>query len=251
MAIKAKFYWMSPQGIKQMPRLTFVLKNDNWLKSERFNLMFYCRSHDLAWMYRGIEISPGETLIFNQDTIGWRLKYEDSIMIVDDSGKTITEWAVSKIIAESTECPSCHNTKKCPYCNGLGMVKSKYGTSQAKASLGFSRTVNPYMEYCNHCNGTGVCMDCYMPHWNLNKDQPVNIQPSYIGSRIRMNDPFANLPYIPKDDRVRLKQLNEQIVRTAQASVNTGTAIASGASQAVVGGFQTIENREKDKQRNI
>lgn len=132
----------------------FVLKNTNMLFGETADVMICDRFGQTPRLYRNLKLKAGQAIAFNIDTIDWGWCQDDFAALVDSNNKIVKKWPFHIKEYQPGECPECHGSHKCKYCNGQGRI---FPTGELWNST-----------MCTHCGGTGVCMTC-----NIDRRKPI------------------------------------------------------------------------------
>ncbi|MBQ8937017.1 MAG: hypothetical protein IJ618_10620 [Prevotella sp.] len=248
MSLKAKFYWIPPKQAKQPPVLSFLIENDNWLNSESFSLMLYNPKGDTVWQYKNLTLRAGKALDVNGDTLGWVWGRHDRAKIFDAAGTVVGEWIVEWHNAQRCSCQDSH---KCTHCGGLGSVPSAVKLTFPSDSRFSAFSRNRNLVPCRYCNGTGLCMECYLPPSTMQGD-PKGVKPAYHGSLsfISWDTGRSVIPYSEPNIDMRLQQIDEWSARVDRMKGARFDAQWAGASPAVIrdmnGVITRAENHLKD-----
>lgn len=249
MSLKAKFYWIQPQQAKQPPLLSFLIENDNWLQNESFCLMLYNPKGGTVWQYKNLTLRAGKALDVNGDTLGWVWGKGDRAKIIDATGTVVGEWIVEWHNAQ--QC-SCHDTHECTHCGGSGFVSSSVRPSfpsDARFSA-FSR--NRVHIPCQFCNGTGLCMECYLPPATM-QGNPKGIKPDYHGSSsfISWDTGRQILPYSEPNINFELQRMDEWNARAERYRTRRDIAKITGLPDSHVRDLQGLVNRAENVIRKL
>lgn len=148
MSLKATFTRYVSSRMAGMPQYSLELKNTNWIQSETVDLLLSDAYGRRPWYLRNREIKAGEALIINPDTEGWEWCQGDYCASLGKKDRIKERWTLNLKIYGPGECPDCHGTHKCRYCNGQGYPFNPR---------------NPEIMRCPYCGGTGTCYTCYIP----------------------------------------------------------------------------------------
>lgn len=149
MALKGTFSWYNSiqQGGKKA--ISFTLYCDNLFSSETFDCAIIDSAAQVTpQVRRQISLKAKQSFRFDFDSCGWDWCVGDYFAILGKNDKIEKRWDLNLKIYGRGECPECHGTHKCKYCNGSGTVNNRH-----------IHTISP----CTACNGTGVCQTCYVP----------------------------------------------------------------------------------------
>jgi len=128
---------------------SFVLKNTDWFGSETIDCMISDEYGQQPWYFRDQKLKTGRSYRFDFDTVNWTWCQHDFFAIFGKNDKILQKWQLNLKEYGPGECPECHGTLKCKFCNGQGYLFN-------------SDTIQVKM--CKHCGGTGTCQRCDIPY---------------------------------------------------------------------------------------
>lgn len=150
MSWKGKFERIPSTRLGGTMMISFTLRNDNLLFSEKVDIAIYDSFGQQPFYSRNRKLEAGKSLRFDFDTVGWTWCQGDKLAILDKKGRIDQCWELNMKEYGPGECPECHGTHKCGNCNGLGYVYPR-------------RKIEEY-KTCPHCGGSGVCPTCDVPY---------------------------------------------------------------------------------------
>lgn len=133
---------------------SFTLKCTNLFASETVDIGIFPSNGGQPWFLRNKKLRAGKRYDFDRDTVGWTWYNHDYIAILDDNDQPIQKWELNLKEYGPGECPECHGTHKCKYCNGQGFTAPKGRPWEFKM--------------CEKCGGSGICMECDVPTRGVN-----------------------------------------------------------------------------------
>lgn len=149
MALKGSFNWYNSLHQGGRKAISFTLYCDNMFQSETFDCAIIDSAAQVTpQIRRQIILKAKQSFRFDFDSCGWDWCVGDYFAILGKNDKIVKRWELNLKIYAVGECPDCHGTHKCKFCNGKGTVDNKH-----------IHTISP----CSACNGTGVCQACYVP----------------------------------------------------------------------------------------
>ena len=128
---------------------SFVLKCTKWFGSETVDCMISYPNNPNPWYWRNQKFEARHSYQFNFDTVDWQWHNHDFFAILDKKGNIVQKWELNLKEYGPGECPDCHGTHKCKYCNGKGFT--------------FPPSHPEQNQMCKHCGGTGTCQKCNIP----------------------------------------------------------------------------------------
>lgn len=150
MGWKGTFSRIQSTRLRGTSMISFTLKNDNLLLSEKVDIAIFDSYGQQPFYFRGQELKAGKSLRFDYDTVGWTWCQGDRIAILGKNDKIKEVWTLQMKEYAPGECPECHGTHRCGTCNGQGFV---YPSGKVES-----------FQTCPHCGGTGICPTCDVPY---------------------------------------------------------------------------------------
>lgn len=163
MSFKGTFELTTSHRLDGFRFYSFVLKNTDWFGSKTIDCMISDEYGQQPWYFREQTLKAGRSYRFDFDTVNWTWCQHDFFAILGKNDKILQKWQLNLKEYRMGECPDCHGTHKCKYCNGQGYLFNNH-TIEIKR--------------CAACGGTGVCQRCDIPY----RERRMGGQPTGIGN---------------------------------------------------------------------
>lgn len=193
MALIGTFSWYNSlhQGGKKA--ISFSLYSDNHFQNETFDCAIIDSKGQLTpQIRRQITLKPKQSFRFDYDSCGWDWCVGDFFAILGENDRIKKRWNLNLQMYKPGECPECHGTKKCKYCNGSGMVHYKH--------------VHTYSQ-CTVCDGNGVCQTCYIPIRQDSNDLITNANMGMPSPNINRQRKIEGLRQVISDLQSRIEKV--------------------------------------------